>query len=244
MRKITYALIGLFALSLLFVGSSFAASDESGRMAIHWDSFAASTFLGSALRTPLGEYIGHIDDFAINPSTGRIDSVLVSDITGVGSTVVAIPFDRISKDYQFSLVYNPREDTVRFYGSGYSELPYDAYRLGELPPMQEGDYRFTTLLGASVQSKEGEHVARINDLVINRDGHVVYAVLDDVGGMDKMVAAPFGALSKKGDRLFALDTTREKLASAPSFDWSDVTRLEFASDIYRHYGLQPYWETM
>jgi len=119
------------------------------------------------------------------------------------------------------------------------------FGLDRLPPMREGDYRLTTLLGDSVQSSEGEHVARINDFVVNTDGHIVYAVLDDVGGGDKSVAAPFGALSKEGDHLFTLDTTTDRVFAAPAFSWSDMTymQMQYATEIYRYYGLQPYWET-
>jgi sporulation protein YlmC with PRC-barrel domain len=234
MRTLTYSLIGIFFLSLLLVATPFA--DER---AIQWDSFVATDLLGRDLETSEGEYIGNIDDLAINPSTGRIDSVLVNNIIGAGAQVVAIPFDDISKIGQNIFVYNPPEGMYQFYG----KTPYWSYGLNELPPMREGDYKFSTLLGASVESKEGEHIARINDSVINRDGHVAYVVLDEVGGGDKMVAVPFGALSKKGEHLFALDTTKERLVEAPPFTWSDVTNLQYATDIYQYYGLQPYWET-
>ena len=234
MRSKTYSITGLFFLSLLLVATSFA--DES---AIRWDSFVATNLMGRDLETSVGEYIGNIDDLAINPSTGRIDSVLVNHVTGVGAQVVSIPFDNISKMGDNIFVYNPPEDTYGFY----EEMPYWYLGLNQLPPMREGDYKFSTLLGASIESKEGEHAARINDFVVNRDGHVVYVVLDEVGGGDKMVAVPFGALSMKGEHLFALDTTKERLVEAPAFDWSDVPHLYYATDVYRYYGLQPYWET-
>jgi sporulation protein YlmC with PRC-barrel domain len=234
MRTLTYSLIGLFFISLLLVATSFAEE-----RAMQWDSFVATDLLGRGLETSVGEHIGNIDDLAINPSTGRVDSVLVNDVTGVGAQVVAVPFDDISKIGQGIFVYSPREGMYGFPG----KMPYWSYGLNELPPMREGDYKFSTLLGASVESKEGEHIARINDSIIDSDGHVAYVVLDEVGGGDKMVAVPFGALSKKGDRLFALDTTKERLVEAPAFTWSDVTDLQYATNIYQYYGLQPYWET-
>jgi sporulation protein YlmC with PRC-barrel domain len=235
MRNVVYALIGLFV-SLLFVGSLFAGT---GEMAMRWDSFDATKLLGVDLTSSVGDYIGNIDDLAINPSTGRIDSLLVNNITGVGAQVVAIPFDDISKTGQNTFVYNPPEGLYRFP----EETPYWSYQFSQLPLMREGDYKLTELLGSSVQGKEGEIVARINDFIINGDGHIVYLVLDEVGGMDKMVAAPFAALSKKGEHLFALDTTKERLVAAPAFDWSYVNHLQYAADVYRYYGLQPYWET-
>ena len=154
MRTITYSLIGLFFLSLLFAGSSFAAS---GKVATCSDFSEAMRLLGTTLYGPGGEYIGYVDDLAINASTGRIDSVLVTDIRGVGARVVAIPFDQISETGQNSFVYNPPEDVYSFYsGWTFGELPYDVYGFNQLPPMREGDYKFTTLLASSVESMEGQ----------------------------------------------------------------------------------------
>jgi sporulation protein YlmC with PRC-barrel domain len=235
MRTLTYSLIGLFLISLLVVATSVA--DER---AMQWDSFVATNLLGRDLQNSVGEHIGNIHDLAIDPSTGRIDSALVNNITGVGAQMVTIPFDHISKIDQNIFMYNPPEGTYRLDGL----MPYWSYGFYDLPPVREGDYKFSTLLGASVESSEEERIARINDSVINRDGHVVYVVLDEVGGTEKMVAVPFGALSKKGDHLFALDTTKERLAEAPAFTWSDATHMQYAADIYKYYGLQPYWETM
>jgi sporulation protein YlmC with PRC-barrel domain len=129
MRTLTYSLIGIFFLSLLLVATPFA--DER---AIQWDSFVATDLLGRDLETSEGEYIGNIDDLAINPSTGRIDSVLVNNIIGAGAQVVAIPFDDISKIGQNIFVYNPPEGMYQFYG----KTPYWSYGLNELPPMREG----------------------------------------------------------------------------------------------------------
>jgi sporulation protein YlmC with PRC-barrel domain len=234
MKTLSYPLIGLCFLSLLFVAPSF--SDE---MTWQWDSFVATDLLGRDLLTSAGWPIGNIDDLAINPSTGRIRSVLVNNITGAGAQLVAIPFDHISRIGQKIFLNDPPEGVDRFYDS----MDYRSHGLNKLPSMREGDYKFSTVLGDSVESKEGEHIASINDFVINRDGHIVYVVLDKVGGEEKMVAVPFRTLSKKGRDLFALDTTKEKLVEAPAFTWSDVTHQRYATGVYQYYGLQPYWET-
>ncbi len=231
MRKILYLFVGLLTLSLFFISNSW--SDEK------WDTFKATDLLGTSLETTLHEYIGYIDDLAINPSAGRIDSVLVKDIQGLGAEVIAIPFTDISRWSQTSFVYNTPEDRYRLSG----EIPYWAYHLEQLPPMHEGSYRLGTLQGASVESKEGDHIAYVNDFIINRDGHVVYVVLSDVGGMEsKMVAVPLEIISRKEERLFTLHTSKEMLFAASDFRWSDVTDRKYAADVQRYYGLQPYWE--
>ena len=139
MRTLKYTLIGLFTLSLLFAGSVFA---DSGKMAVCGDSSEAMKLLGTTLLTSTGVYIGEVTDLAINQSTGHIDSVLVDRISGVGARVVAIPFADISQTGENTFVYNPPEGMDTYYG----ELPYNFYGFGHLPPMAQGDQKFTELL--------------------------------------------------------------------------------------------------
>jgi len=148
MRKITYTLIGLFFFSLLFAGSSFA---DSEKMAMCSDFSEAMRLMGTSLYTPTGVYIGDVTDLAINPSTGRIDSVLVNRIRGEGTRVVAIPFADISETGENTFVYNsPEGRGWPFVVSYYDQLPYDAYGFKHMPLMPQGDQKFTTL----VQSEE------------------------------------------------------------------------------------------
>jgi uncharacterized protein YrrD len=213
---------------------------ESAPMEVRWDTFKATDLLGVSLETPLHEYVGYIHDLVINPSTGRIDRVLVKDIQGLGAELVAIPFSDISRGSYTFFVYNPPEDRNQFSG----EMAYWAYDLEQFSTLPEGSYRLGTLQGASVESKEGDHIAYVDDFIINRDGHVVYVVLTDVEGMEsKMVAVPLGIISRKEEHLFALHTSKETLFASPAFGWSDVTDRKYAADIQRYYGLQPYWET-
>jgi sporulation protein YlmC with PRC-barrel domain len=245
MRK--YLLVGLLSLSLFFVSNSFSDEmwvreeiKEAAPMEVWWGTFKATDLLGVSLETPLHEYIGYIDDLVINPTTGRIDSVLVRDVQGLGAEVIAIPFSDISRGSYTFFVYNPPEDRNQFSG----EMAYWAYDLEQSTPIHEGSYRLSTLQGASVVSKEGDHLAYVDDIIINWDGHVVYVVVVGVGGMEgKMVAVPLGIISRKEENHFALHTSEEMLFTSPAFSWSDVSGRKYAADIQRYYGLQPYWET-
>jgi len=99
------------------------------------------------------------------------------------------------------------------------------------------------LMGASVQSKNGKMAARIDDLVIDsKDGRVAFLVLDRVPGRgDMQVAVPFGELSISGNA-FVLNTTRDRLAAAPSFNqYSDMNNLKWANNVYKFFGQKPYW---
>jgi hypothetical protein len=123
-------------------------------------------------------------------------------------------------------------------------MPHWAYRLEQLPPMDESSYRLGTLQGASVESKEGDHIAYVNDLIINQDGYVVSVVLSHVEGMEgnRMIAVPLGIISRKEEHLFTLHTSKEMLFAAPAFRWPDATDRRYAADVQRYYGLRPYWE--
>ena len=98
-------------------------------------------------------------------------------------------------------------------------------------------------MGAPVEASKEVWVGRVNDLVIDfRNDQVVYSVLSDMGGMGgRMVAVPFNELSKGSGKAFTLHTTKEKLMNAPTFAWTEMTDLRYAQDIYRYYGVQPYW---
>jgi hypothetical protein len=123
-------------------------------------------------------------------------------------------------------------------------MPYGAYQLEELPSMHESSYRLGTLQGASVESREGDRIAYVNDFIVNRDGHIVYVVLSHVEGMEdnRMIAVPLGMISRKEEHLFTLHTSKETLLAAPAFRWPDAADRKYAADVQRYYGLRPYWE--
>jgi sporulation protein YlmC with PRC-barrel domain len=99
------------------------------------------------------------------------------------------------------------------------------------------------LMGARVQSKNGKVPGRIDDLVIDsKDGRVVFLVLDKVPRRgDSQVAVPFGELSMSGNA-FVLNTTGDRLTSAPSFNaYADMNNLKWARNAYQFFGQRPYW---
>ncbi len=58
----------------------------------------------------------------------------------------------------------------------------------------------------------------------------------------KSYAIPFTALNyDKEKKHFVLDISREKLQAGPVFKKDDLTNHEWAADVYKYYGLQPYW---
>jgi len=125
----------------------------------------------------------------------------------------------------------------------YGQEPYWT-KGGEKPLKDLELYQSTKLMGAKVQTAKGEEAGMVNDLVIDSpDGHIVFLLLSGVAGRsDLLVAVPFGDLSKTGDNMFTVNTTREELTYAPSFDeTADLSNLTFARDVYRYFGQHPCW---
>jgi len=104
--------------------------------------------------------------------------------------------------------------------------------------------KISDLLGKSVENFQGEDLGRITDILTGPDGSIGFAVLrywisDDT---QKQVAVPFGRLSCK-EQVCVLDTSKEMLDSAPLFVLEeDLAEPNLAEEIYRHFGVQPYWK--
>ncbi len=113
------------------------------------------------------------------------------------------------------------------------------------PPILESLFMGKTapiLMGAALQSKDGKAEARIDDFVIDsKDGRIAFLVLGRVPGRGEQVAVPFSELSMSGGA-FVLNTTGDRLASAPGFNESaDMGNREYAGRVYGFFGVQPYW---
>lgn len=104
-------------------------------------------------------------------------------------------------------------------------------------------YRASKIAGITVTNPENDDVGEIMDVVIDlEDGDVAYAVLHfRAWFQDKLFAVPWRALTLIHDedgQHFKLDTTRERLKSAPGFDtddWPDVASNDWREEVDAHY---------
>ncbi len=106
-------------------------------------------------------------------------------------------------------------------------------------------YDFKKILGMSVENQQGTKLGKIRDLVIDSQGHASLAVLSHGGFWgfhEKLVAVPFRDIKfgPKGKEL-VLNFSKEKLASAPAFQTSDLSNEKWLKDVYLFYGQHPYW---
>jgi sporulation protein YlmC with PRC-barrel domain len=85
-------------------------------------------------------------------------------------------------------------------------------------------HRASKLVGAAVVNSKDERIGTIDDLVVNPDDRITYAILS-VGGFvgigSKLVAVPFHALQMvKEDRLMLPGGSKEALKDLPEFKYA------------------------
>jgi sporulation protein YlmC with PRC-barrel domain len=106
-------------------------------------------------------------------------------------------------------------------------------------------FRASTINGMGVWNLEGEHVGKIDELVIDIEkGQVVYAALS-VGGFlgvgDKLFAIPWREFTLEvgeKEKFFRVDVTKEKLKAAQGFDkdaWPNVADPKWRGEIDRQF---------
>ena len=107
-------------------------------------------------------------------------------------------------------------------------------------------YQVSKLLSEYVEDPEGGFLGRVTDFVVDSNGHIEFAILQvgfpEVGRDSLLVVVPFSALSMPEGKYYVLNTTRERLASAPRFDArKDLSDRAYAESVYSYFGLEPSW---
>jgi sporulation protein YlmC with PRC-barrel domain len=109
----------------------------------------------------------------------------------------------------------------------------------------------TTLTGDKVVNPQGEHLGKVEELMLDLDnGRVSYVVLSFGGFLgfgEKLFAIPWEALTvNTEDHTLILNVEKEQLENAPGFDkdnWPERAQYEagWLLDVYNYYGYTPYW---
>jgi sporulation protein YlmC with PRC-barrel domain len=113
----------------------------------------------------------------------------------------------------------------------------------------ERSYQVNEILGSVVMNHEGKYLGRVQDLVFDPDGHVVFAIVGNwrwnwriIG--ENSVAVPFSELTYDHNGkhpVVMVDISWEKFQSAPKFRKADLTDRRRAEEVYKYFGQQPYW---
>lgn len=125
------------------------------------------------------------------------------------------------------------------------------YEPGKTTSMMMDKIKASDLMGVNVLSPQGEKCGSISDVVIDRAaGQVAFTIMEAdatfLGRPDRLFAIPIKALSPSaaGDAMI-VNIDKEKLKTAPNFakdKWPDLADQKWGSDVYRFYGIRPYWE--
>jgi hypothetical protein len=108
-----------------------------------------------------------------------------------------------------------------------------------------------SILGAKVVNAQREDLGTIEDIVLDaRNNRLAYAILSFGGFLglgDRHFAIPWEASSfDLSQKVAVLDINKDRLSNAPGFEkenWPDMANPNRGSQIYRHYGCEPYWES-
>lgn len=107
----------------------------------------------------------------------------------------------------------------------------------------------TTLIHDKVVNLNGEHVGKIEELMIDvTTGRVAYAVLSFGGVLGfgaKLFAVPWSAITvDESQKRFVCNVQRAALEKMPGFDkdhWPDLNDLDYAMGVHRQWGVTPFW---
>jgi sporulation protein YlmC with PRC-barrel domain len=105
------------------------------------------------------------------------------------------------------------------------------------------------LLGMNVKNRQNEKIGEVKDLIVDlHSGHIAYAVVSSGGILgigDKLVAVPARSFEyNEMDKKLVLNVDKQILADAPRFEkdrWPDISDVRWNTEVYQHYGQQPYW---
>lgn len=274
MNNLTKSLAVLSVLCTVFSGS-YVFAQGLGEISRQAGMSEASWYIGHSVWSSDGEILGQISNLVIDKTNERVVLAVLSDVPGLETKVVAIPFaslTRIGKRLVISN-YGLNEIWIRILNVNaylnelkrdfnlvglpsaidpewvyqiflrYDQVPYWKEVGKNEKPLSEKDlYSLNKLMKSEVRSSRGKTEAQITDLIIDpSDGRVAFLILTHVSGrVDTKLAVPFGTLAMKDDNMFFINTTENMLAEAPMLN-GDRIDLKWASDVYKYFGLQPYW---
>ena len=125
----------------------------------------------------------------------------------------------------------------------YSHADQSISQSVSMPKALNRPHLLSEMTRATVMDSQGQFGGRIIDLVIDPAGVISFAILSPSamdGRDERLVALPFNTVTFD-DKYSVLDTTSEKLASAPLFRRNYPRARMWAEDANRYFGVQPSW---
>ncbi|CAN5484756.1 MAG: PRC-barrel domain-containing protein [Acidobacteria bacterium] len=191
----------------------------------------ADRIIGQTIRDRNDQRLGRIDDLAINTEDKKVAYAVVTrgGMWGIGGERVALAWDEVRPDHEARVV---RLDEQRLQQARRIETGQTwPVNIGDGPVGTAGaapEHRvlpMSNIIGMDVHNKQGESLGRIDDVVLNRDGSLNYAVIAHGGFLgigDNYIAVPWDRLTLDAQRQGAvMDVTRDQLDRTERFEYRD-----------------------
>jgi sporulation protein YlmC with PRC-barrel domain len=116
-------------------------------------------------------------------------------------------------------------------------------------PMMAGSvFKQSELIGMKVENASHQKLGQIKDVIVDlRAGRIPFVVLASGGFFgvgDKQYAIPTSLLSRGSDaKVLVASIDTAKMKDAPVFDSRAALDQSWGAEVFRFYGLEPYWKT-
>jgi sporulation protein YlmC with PRC-barrel domain len=111
--------------------------------------------------------------------------------------------------------------------------------------------RANEILGTEVKNLQGEKLGKVEDLAVDLGTGRIVQVILSVGGVlgvgDKTLAIPPRAFTCNAPKQMQLDSTKEKLQSAPVVElskWNELSQPNRVADSYRYFGQSTEYDSL
>lgn len=246
---------------------------QTGDVIIHpLMGIKARDFIGKNVENEQGKKVGDVNDLLIDMPQGRIAGVVVGvgGVLGVGEHPRIVPPQAFAwnatekrltlrMDEQLRTAKTRAED-LKSYNEltqvyrDYQQEPY--WEKATRQPVREKETREVQfrlrkakeILGSNIDDPANKKLGEVEELVLDLSSGRVVLVAVGAGGVlgigEKLVAVPPSQLQMNPDGKLMINTTEERLKSAPQFDkshWPDLNDSAWVAQVYGHYGDHSYW---
>lgn len=267
-RLLRIAFIPAFVVGVSVSASAQTSATQDGQISAKpaqakpdhsaYRAMRASKMIGMQVRNPEGKNLGKISDLIVNMSTGDVRYAMLEFDAGIlkAEQLFAVPTTqlRMSADRD-DLVYNMTRDKLERAGIDRSawgnRKPIDTTYLSSLdkvwgvvqPAQGALAHRASDLIGKDVNSRSGEDIGDIKDLVVYMATQKVhYAVLafdPSWTSPEQLYAFPLRSFDLTADRdKVVLDIDKARLQKMKAFNERDFARLNdrtWVTDIDRYF---------
>jgi sporulation protein YlmC with PRC-barrel domain len=122
-------------------------------------------------------------------------------------------------------------------------------QIGKTPSGHTQAIRAKKVIGTSVHDSAGDHIGKIEDIVLDKLSNNIMFAIVGAGGVlgvgEKFFSVPWQSLDDdEGDDAYVIDMTKDEIEKAPADTLAALTgedSLTFRQSSYDYYAVAPYW---